>query len=91
MTKDDKYGLFRQFMFNELQITKEDIRTWIKEAVEQQVEKMLHKTFGDFEPNEQAAKLIADYIGKNWWANDKLKQAVAGQIVNRIKVTIESK
>lgn len=91
MTKDDKYGLFRQFMFNELQITKEDIRTWIKEAVEQQVEKMLHKTFGDFEPNERAAKLIADYIGKNWWSNDKLKQAVAGQIVNRIKVTIESK
>ena len=91
MTKDDKYGLFRQFMFNELQITKEDIRTWIKEAVEQQVEKMLNKTFGDFEPNERAAKLIADYIGKNWWANDKLKQAVAGQIVNRIKVSIEAK
>ena len=45
----------------------------------------------DFEPNEKAASLIADYIGKNWWANDKLKQAVASQIVNRIKVTIESK
>ena len=91
MTKDDKYGLFRQFMFNELQITKEDIRTWIKEAVEQQVEKMLHKTFGDFEPNERAAKLIADYITNNWWSNDKLKQAVASQIVSRLKVTIESK
>lgn len=91
MTKDDKYGLFRQFMFNELQISKEDIRTWIKEAVEQQVEKMLYKTFGDFEPNERAASLIADYIGKNWWANDKLKQAVASQIVSKIKVTIESK
>ena len=62
-----------------------------KEAVEQQVEKMLHHTFGDFEPNERAAKLIADYITNNWWSNDKLKQAVAGQIVNRIKVTIESK
>ena len=91
MTKDDKYGLFRQFMFNELQITKEDIRTWIKEAVEQQVEKMLHKTFGDFEPNERAAKLIADYITNNWWSNDKLKQAVASQIVSKLKVTIESK
>lgn len=91
MTKDDKYGLFRQFMFNELQISKEDIRTWIKEAVEQQVEKMLHKTFGDFEPNERAAKLIADYITNNWWSNDKLKQAVASQIVSKLKVTIESK
>ena len=91
MTKDDKYGLFRQFMFNELQISKEDIRTWIKEAVEQQTEKMLHKTFGDFEPNERAAKLIADYITNNWWSNDKLKQAVASQIVSRLKVTIESK
>ena len=91
MTKDDKYGLFRQFMFNELQITKEDIRTWIKEAVEQQVEKMLHKTFGDFEPNERAAKLIADYITNNWWSNDKLRQAVASQIVSKLKVTIESK
>ena len=91
MTRGDKYEAFRQYMFNELQVSKEDIRDWIKEAVEQQVEKMLYKTFGDFEPNERAAKLIADYIGKNWWANDKLKQAVASQIVNRIKVNIESK
>ena len=91
MTRGDKYEAFRQYMFNELQVSKEDIRTWIKEAVEQQVEKMLYKTFGDFEPNERAAKLIADYIGKNWWANDNLKQAVASQIVNRIKVNIESK
>lgn len=52
---------------------------------------MLYKTFGDFEPNERAASLIADYIGKNWWANDKLKQAVASQMVNRLKITIESK
>lgn len=89
MKKNTTYELFRQFMFNELQISKEDIRTLIKEVVEQQVEQMLHKTFGNFEPNEAAAKLIADYIGKNWWVDDELKRSVASQIVNKLKLTLE--
>ena len=69
MTKDDKYGLFRQFMFNELQISKEDIRNWIKEAVEQQVEKMLHKTYGDFEPNEILNEIKKRLIPKEKMVN----------------------
>lgn len=91
MNRGDKYEAFRQYMFNELGISKEDIRNWIKEAVEQQVEKMLYKTFGDFEPNEAAARMIADYIGKNHWKNSELKDRVASQIVRKLEVNISQK
>ncbi len=32
---DSKYKMFRNFMYNELNITKEDIKEWTKEAVKE--------------------------------------------------------
>ncbi len=39
-TKDDKWVMFRNYMHNELGITKEDIRMWINEAVKEEAKKM---------------------------------------------------
>lgn len=36
MSEAERYRAFRNFMFNELGVTKDDIRTWITEAVRQQ-------------------------------------------------------
>lgn len=33
MSMDEKYKLFRQFMYNELGISKDDIKEWCREAV----------------------------------------------------------
>ena len=35
--QDDKWVMFRNYMHNELGITKEDIRQWITDAVNEQV------------------------------------------------------
>ena len=47
--KNDKWTMFKNYMHNELGITKDDIRAWLKEAVQSQAELMLQKTFDDFD------------------------------------------
>ena len=37
--------MFKNYMHNELGITKDDIRTWLREAVQQQAALMLKNTF----------------------------------------------
>lgn len=44
-----KWKMFRNFMYNELGITKEDIRAWLLEAAEQEAKKLAAKSFDDFD------------------------------------------
>lgn len=44
---DNKYKMFRNFMVNELGITKDDIMEWTKQAVSETVEKELRKILPD--------------------------------------------
>ena len=45
---NDKYKMFKNFMFNELGITKDDIRFWVKEAVAEEARRVVAKTYEDF-------------------------------------------
>lgn len=47
--KNDKWTMFKNYIHNELGITKDDIRAWLKEAVQSQAELMLKKTFDDMD------------------------------------------
>lgn len=38
---DNRYKMFRNFMYNELGITREDIKTWTKEAIHERVDKLV--------------------------------------------------
>jgi hypothetical protein len=40
MRPTDKYKMFRNFMVNELEITREDIERWTKDAVAEEVKKI---------------------------------------------------
>lgn len=54
LTKAEKYEAFRNYMFNELGITKEDIRAMIRDAVKEQVKLLINQTFGEFELKQMA-------------------------------------
>lgn len=43
--KNDKWLMFRNYMINELGITKEDIREWIEDAVRIEAKKLAAETF----------------------------------------------
>jgi len=42
MKSDDKWLLFKNYLHNELGITKEDIREWIDEAVRDEATKIMN-------------------------------------------------
>lgn len=71
--KNDKWTMFKNYIHNELGITKDDIRAWLKEAVQSQAELMLKKTFDDFDMDtfvrRHQLKIVACYTD---WLVDKL-------------------
>ena len=58
---DDKYKMFRNFMFNELGITKEDIRDWIQEAVKEEAHRLIMKTYNNFDIVDVLKRQLTDW------------------------------
>lgn len=58
---DDKYKMFRNFMFNELGITKEDIRDWIQEAVKEEAHRLIMKTYNNFDVGTELRRQLTDW------------------------------
>lgn len=56
----DKWIMFKNYMHNELGITKEDIRQWIKEAVEEQAKEMVANTYGQYGLREVIKSAVTD-------------------------------
>lgn len=66
MTETDKYRQFRNFMFNDLGITKEDIRLWVREAVAEQASKMVANEFDSFNCEEIAREEARKLFSTRW-------------------------
>ena len=55
---NEKYKMFKQFMHNELGITKEDIREWVKESVREEAVKLIAKTYDDFDVKNEIRDML---------------------------------
>lgn len=82
MEKKDKWLMFKQYMHNELNITKEDIRQWIQESVEIEANKLVTNAFNKFD----IVKMVEDITFDKEHFNGKatIKREIANQIANRI-------
>ena len=84
---EDKWKMFKNYMHNELGITKEDIREWVQEAVQEQAEKLVKKEFNNFDVHKVVERIIVDdhYFGSK---NLKLyiSHELAKQIMEKIKI-----
>lgn len=45
-TKNDKWSLFKNYLHNELGITKDDIREWLEEAVQEEARNEVYRLNG---------------------------------------------
>lgn len=82
--KNDKWTMFKNYIHNELGITKDDIRAWLKEAVKSQAELMLQKTFDDFDMD----RFVRDHIltQMRYWTTDEVRRQVASLLADRLVV-----
>ena len=83
---NEKYTMFKQFMHNELGITKEDIREWVKEAVRQEAEKMIAKTYDDYDVKRE----IRDMLRTPYCDIRKdIVNAAATEICKHVKLVVD--
>ena len=89
MEGDSRYKLFRNFMVNELGITRGDIEKWTKEAVSQQVEKIAGQINVEVLATSAVQKaLIGNYGGMSSEFKDIVKAQVAKAIEGKVKVSV---
>lgn len=56
--KDDKWLMFKNYLHNELGITKEDIREWIAQAIEEQVKRYVDNEFSKQSVSDIATRIL---------------------------------
>ena len=85
--KNDKWTMFKNYIHNELGITKDDIRAWLKEAVQSQAELMLKKTFDDFDMDTFVRRHIETQM--RYWNTNSVRHQVANLLADRLVILSE--
>ena len=75
-TTNDKYKMFRNYMVNELGITREDIQEWTIQAVKETVERHIKCMKFEDRASSLAMSFIKDELA-GWRRSDYLKDAIA--------------
>lgn len=86
--KDDKWTMFKNYMHNELGITKDDIRSWIKEAAEEQANRLVEQEFGRFDVEGTFKRRIELEFQKY---SSKLRDELVKGIVNVLDIRMKDK
>jgi len=85
---NDKYKMFKNYMYNELGITKEDIKNWVKEAVYEVAENYIEHQFNDYD----LIKHIENIIRGRWTTiHPDIYEYVANKIVNMLDLKIKKR
>jgi hypothetical protein len=91
---NEKYKIFRNFMTNELGITRDDIEAWTKEAVSTQVRKLVGQINIEKEVKTSIDTSVRQAIFTSSYRNTltheaerMVRQAIASELAGRIKFT----
>ena len=80
-TKNDKWSMFKNYMHNELGITKEDIREWIDDAVRDEARLLVEQAYKEFDLNARIEKAIYEH---HHWNGQQMKQEIAKAAAEKI-------
>ena len=85
----NKYKMFRNYMVNELGITKQDIETWTKESVAVEVVKLVGQ-FNVEDMVRDAIKSCANTAinGKGFQSGRELRETLALELAKKITISI---
>ena len=89
---EDKYKQFRNFMFNELGITRKDIEQWTREAINERVDAVMKRIVNDEVINKAIDKSVAANardIFNGWQTKDMITSAIARVIQHKLVVNIK--
>jgi len=85
---DDKWIMFKNYMHNELGITKDDIREWVREAVKEQAELLVNNTFANWSPDSVIKRVL---IENNYFGNSSLNKEIVKKAAEILTEQLEIK
>ena len=85
---DDKWLMFKNYMHNELGITKDDIQSWVVESVTQQAKKALSEYNYADRIDQLITKRIDDVIKGNTWNSKSFNDEIIGKVVKDLSSQI---
>lgn len=86
--KNDKWVLFKNYMHNELGITKDDIREWINDAIREEVKNVVANAYGKCSIEDMIRREIKD---SSLWSGDSFSKKVIAECANQLAQKIELK
>jgi len=82
MPKDNKYKMFKEFMYNELGITKEDIKEWTKEAVYETAANYVEHQFSVMDLDARIRRIMMDNTG--WYVKKDVERSVKNMVAESL-------
>jgi 5-bromo-4-chloroindolyl phosphate hydrolysis protein len=83
---DGKWQQFKRFMHEELNVSKEDIRGWIKEACQEEAQKLVNSSFGKFDLKQTIYSMVNS---RQFFGNPALIQDVKDALVRVLAERLE--
>ena len=89
--KNDKWVMFRNYMANELGITKDDVREWIKDAIRDEVKSVVAHSYGRCDIEEMIRRTITnyDFYGRDKGFNEDVKKITAAILASNLEIRIK--
>jgi hypothetical protein len=90
MEKNDKYVLFKNFMINELGISKDDIKQWIKDSCQEIATNMVNQSYEKFNLNSVVKDLILSdsHLFESKTLRNNIVQEIAKLIAKEVNIKI---
>lgn len=85
---ENKWLMFKNYMHNELGITKEDIRQWIEDAVKEQAERMVKNEFDSFNVKTVVNRII---MNDSYFGSKSLKREITDEVTKQLMEKINLK
>lgn len=85
---NNKWIMFKNYMHNELGITKDDIQSWVVESVIQQAKKALSEYNYVDRIDQLITKRIDDVIKGNTWNSKSFNDEIIGKVVKDLSSQI---
>lgn len=85
---ENKWLMFKNYMHNELGITKEDIRQWIEDAVKSQAEALIKNEHNNFDVSNTIKKII---FADEYFGSKRLKEEVSHELAKQLLSKINFK
>lgn len=86
--KNDKWVLFKNYMHNELGITKDDIREWINDAIREEVKNVVDNAYGKCSIEDMIRKEIKE---SSLWSKSTFSKEVIAECAKQLAQKIELK